>query len=52
MKIFNKDGLGLNQIDARIQIMDGAFLVESTMGEGTTITVELPTVEKDTVTRA
>jgi two-component system NarL family sensor kinase len=52
MKIFNKDGLGLNQIDARIQIMDGEFLVESTVGEGTTISVELPIVEKDTVTRA
>ena len=51
-KIFKKDGLGLNQIDARIQIMDGEFLVESTIGEGTTISVELPIVEKDTVTRA
>jgi two-component system NarL family sensor kinase len=52
MKIFNKDGLGLNQIDARIQIMDGEFLVESTIGEGTKISVELPIVEKDTVTHA
>jgi two-component system NarL family sensor kinase len=52
MKIFNKDGLGLNQIDARIQIMDGAFLIESTIGEGTKISVELPIVEKDTVTHA
>jgi two-component system NarL family sensor kinase len=52
MKIFNKDGLGLNQIDARIQIMDGEFLVESTLGEGTTISVELPIVEKNIVTRA
>lgn len=51
-KIFKKDGLGLNQVDARIQIMDGEFLVESTIGEGTTISVELPIVEKDTVTHA
>jgi two-component system NarL family sensor kinase len=52
MKVFNKDGLGLNQIDARIQIMDGEFLVESTIGEGTTISVELPIVEKNIATRA
>jgi two-component system NarL family sensor kinase len=52
MKVFNKDGLGLNQIDARIQIMDGKFLVESTLGEGTTISVELPIVEKNIVTHA
>jgi two-component system NarL family sensor kinase len=51
-KIFKKDGLGLNQIDARIQIMDGEFLVESAIGEGTTISVELPIVEKDIVTHA
>jgi two-component system NarL family sensor kinase len=51
-KIFKKDGLGLNQIDARIQIMDGKFLVESAIGEGTTISVELPIVEKDIVTHA
>jgi two-component system NarL family sensor kinase len=51
-KIFKKDGLGLNQIDARIQIMDGEFLVESTIGEGTTISVELPIIEKDAVTLA
>jgi two-component system NarL family sensor kinase len=52
MNIFDKDGLGLNQIDARIQIMDGNFLVESAVGEGTTISVELPIVEKDAVTLA
>jgi two-component system NarL family sensor kinase len=51
-KIFKKDGLGLNQIDARIQIMNGEFLIESTIGEGTTISVELPIVEKDIVTHA
>ena len=44
--ISDKDGFGINQIDARIQMMNGKFLIESTMGEGTTISVELPLVEK------
>ena len=48
-KVFNKDGLGLNQIDARIQMMNGKFLIESVIGEGTTVFVELPIVEKNTI---
>jgi two-component system NarL family sensor kinase len=44
--ISDKDGFGINQIDARIQMMNGEFLIESTVGEGTTISVELPLVEK------
>jgi two-component system NarL family sensor kinase len=44
--ISDKDGFGINQIDARIQMMNGEFLIESTIGEGTTISVELPLVEK------
>ncbi|AUC86262.1 histidine kinase [Polaribacter sp. ALD11] len=48
-KVFNKDGLGLNQIDARIQMMQGLFLVESTIGEGTTVSVELPVIEKNAI---
>jgi two-component system NarL family sensor kinase len=43
--ISDKDGFGINQIDARIQMMNGEFLIESTVGEGTTISVELPLVE-------
>jgi two-component system NarL family sensor kinase len=43
--ISDKDGFGINQIDARIQMMNGEFLIESTIGEGTTISVELPLVE-------
>ena len=50
-KITNKDGLGLNQIDARIQMMHGDFLVESTIGEGTTVYVKLPIIEKINVSR-
>ncbi len=45
-KAINKDGLGLNQIEARIRMMNGKFLIESTIGEGTTISVELPIIEK------
>ncbi|GAB7258187.1 tetratricopeptide repeat-containing sensor histidine kinase [Polaribacter sp. OB-PA-B3] len=45
-KAINKDGLGLNQIEARIRMMNGKFLIESTIGEGTTISVELPVIEK------
>lgn len=41
-----KDGLGLNQIDARIQMMQGKFTIESGKGKGTTISIELPIFEK------
>jgi two-component system NarL family sensor kinase len=46
-KVMNKDGLGLNQIDARIQMMHGDFLIESKIGEGTVVSVELPIIEKN-----
>ncbi|WP_231494733.1 tetratricopeptide repeat-containing sensor histidine kinase [Polaribacter sp. Hel_I_88] len=42
-----KDGLGINQIDARIQMMKGEFNIESSLNEGTKITVILPIVEKE-----
>ena len=41
-----KDGLGINQIDARIQMMQGKFLIESGKGKGTVINIELPIFEK------
>ncbi len=41
-----KDGLGINQIDARIQMMQGKFDIESAFGKGTTISIELPIFEK------
>ncbi|WP_299669869.1 ATP-binding protein [uncultured Polaribacter sp.] len=47
-KISDKDGLGINQIDARIQMMNGKFQIESIINLGTTIFVELPVVEKET----
>lgn len=45
-KINMKDGLGLNQIDARIQMMKGDFNIESSLNNGTKISVELPVLEK------
>jgi signal transduction histidine kinase len=47
--ISDKDGFGINQIDARIQMMNGKFLIETEIGEGTTISVELPLVEKHAI---
>lgn len=46
-KITSKDGLGLNQIDARIQMMKGKFKIESSKNNGTQISVELPVLEKE-----
>ena len=47
--VSNKDGLGINQIDARIQMMKGKFVIESEQNKGTIIIVELPIVEKEPV---
>jgi len=41
-----KDGLGINQIDARIQMMKGEFNIESSLNNGTRIVVILPISEK------
>ena len=51
-KITNKDGLGLNQIDARIQMMQGTFHIDSTKKQGTVIKVVLPILEKDGINLA
>ena len=48
-EVANKDGLGINQIDARIQMMKGKFVIESEPNKGTTIIVELPIIEKEPV---
>jgi signal transduction histidine kinase len=47
-KLADKDGLGLNQIEARIQMMNGVFIIESAIGEGTFVSVKLPITEKAT----
>ena len=47
--IINKDGLGINQIDARIHMMKGEFHIDSVKGSGTEIHVELPILEKEVI---
>lgn len=44
-KITVKDGLGINQIDARIKMMNGKFEIDSKKNKGTTILIELPILE-------
>ncbi|MCI2229057.1 tetratricopeptide repeat protein [Polaribacter sp. MSW13] len=46
-KIRNKDGLGINQIEARIQMMKGKLSIKSSKNKGTRIEVELPILEKE-----
>ncbi len=40
--IIKKDGLGLNQIDARIKVMNGVFKIDSIKDEGTLIYISIP----------
>jgi two-component system NarL family sensor kinase len=49
-KIAIKDGLGINQIEARIHMMKGKLSITSYKGEGTQIKVELPIQEKEVTT--
>ncbi len=46
-EIPKKDGLGINQIDARIQMMKGDFHIDSSSEKGTKIAIVLPIQEKD-----
>lgn len=46
-KIPEKDGLGINQIEARIKMMKGIFEIDSRVGKGTAIYVELPILKKE-----
>ncbi|WP_282071594.1 sensor histidine kinase [Polaribacter atrinae] len=48
-KVVNKEGLGLNQIDARIQMMQGEFNIDTAPKSGTVIKVVLPILEKKQV---
>ena len=43
------NGLGINQIDARIHMMKGQFKIESENNSGTSITIELPVVKKESL---
>ena len=42
-----KAGLGINQIDARIHMMGGKFIIDSKKGKGTKISIELPVYMKN-----
>ena len=46
-----KDGLGINQIDARIQMMKGDFKIDSNAENGTKIDIILPILEKESPIR-
>lgn len=43
--IQNKDGLGINQINARIQMLAGTFLIDSSENIGTKIQIQIPVVK-------
>lgn len=51
-KISTKTGLGINQIEARIQMMKGQFDIQSSKNNGTKISVVLPIIEKEKLTSA
>lgn len=49
-KIGSKKGMGISQIEARIQMMQGHFQIDSKKGNGTKITIELPIQEREIIT--
>ena len=51
-EILKKDGLGINQIEARIQMMKGKFHIDSNTETGTNIKIELPILEKEETSHA
>ena len=51
-KVTDKDGLGINQIEARIIVMKGKFVIDSAIGKGTSILVEIPVEEKEVIHHA
>ena len=48
-KIKNTEGLGLNQIEARVEMMKGDFDVYSSINNGTLISVRLPILKKEPI---
>ena len=45
-KINLKEGIGINQIDVRIQMMKGKFHIESSANNGTKVTAEIPVIDQ------
>ena len=50
--VAQKDGLGISQIEARVQMMKGSFDIDSKHEKGTRICIVLPIFEKENSTRA
>ena len=48
-KIKNTEGLGLNQIEARVEMIKGDFDVYSSINNGTLISVRLPILKKEPI---
>tara|TARA_B100000787_G_scaffold170052_1_gene163678 strand:- start:30118 stop:31926 length:1809 start_codon:yes stop_codon:yes gene_type:complete len=46
LQVSEKDGLGINQIDARIHMMQGKFTIKTEKNNGTLINIELPGIKK------
>jgi len=46
-ELIQKDGLGLNQIKARVQMMKGTIEIDSIPTQGTTINIIVPIVERE-----
>ena len=44
-----KNGLGINQIDARVHMMKGEFNIDSKNNFGTSITIEIPVFKRETL---
>lgn len=40
-----KEGIGIRQIEARVQLMNGDFKIESIIDKGTQIEISIPTIE-------
>ena len=40
-----KEGIGIRQIEARVQLMNGDFKIESIIDQGTQIEISIPTIE-------
>lgn len=47
--VMKKNGLGINQIHARVHMMKGEFTIDSENNSGTSITIELPVFKKESL---
>ncbi|TVZ55803.1 signal transduction histidine kinase [Lutibacter sp. Hel_I_33_5] len=47
--IIKKNGLGINQVDARVQVMKGEFFIDSNNKNGTKVTIDVPIIEREPI---